>query len=160
MLQCLVSKMFAEEGTNKMQHHHCHRKSTDLYCIFSPYSSVIFHLGFEKSELFCKSWYGLIHPEDLSHASAQHYRLCEFLTVALLIHPSDIGTRWAKRIGLTGCLTPFFLLVPPVGDQSNTQAEMVIRLQAKDGVSWIWIYSLLRLESTEIPIVAHNYVIR
>ncbi|ETE58277.1 Neuronal PAS domain-containing protein 4, partial [Ophiophagus hannah] len=37
--------------------------------------SVIFHLGFEKSELFCKSWYSLIHPEDLSHASAQHYRL-------------------------------------------------------------------------------------
>ncbi|KAL7978274.1 hypothetical protein Chor_014813, partial [Crotalus horridus] len=83
--------------------------------------SVIFHLGFEKSELFCKSWYGLIHPEDLSHASAQHYRL--------------------------------------LGDQSNTQAEMVIRLQAKDGVSWIWIYSLLRLETMEIPIVAHNYVI-
>ncbi|KAG8146705.1 hypothetical protein E2320_013815 [Naja naja] len=58
-------------------------------------NSVIFHLGFEKSELFCKSWYSLIHPEDLSHASAQHYRL--------------------------------------LGDQSNAQTEMVIRLQAKDG---------------------------
>ncbi|KAK9391242.1 neuronal PAS domain-containing protein 4 [Crotalus adamanteus] len=96
------------------------RHTKDL-AIVDISESVIFHLGFEKSELFCKSWYGLIHPEDLSHASAQHYRL--------------------------------------LGDQSNTQAEMVIRLQAKDGVSWIWIYSLLRLETMEIPIVAHNYVI-
>ncbi|XP_034280289.1 neuronal PAS domain-containing protein 4 isoform X1 [Pantherophis guttatus] len=96
------------------------RHTKDL-AIVDISESVIFHLGFEKSELFCKSWYGLIHPEDLSHASAQHYRL--------------------------------------LGDQSNTQTEMVIRLQAKDGVSWIWIYSLLRLETAEIPIVSHNYVI-
>ncbi|KAM3825280.1 neuronal PAS domain-containing protein 4 [Vipera latastei] len=96
------------------------RHTKDL-AIVDISESVIFHLGFEKSELFCKSWYGLIHPEDLSHASAQHYRL--------------------------------------LGDQSNPQAEMVIRLQAKDGISWIWIYSLLRLENTEIPIVSHNYVI-
>ncbi|XP_034280290.1 neuronal PAS domain-containing protein 4 isoform X2 [Pantherophis guttatus] len=95
------------------------RHTKDL-AIVDISESVIFHLGFEKSELFCKSWYGLIHPEDLSHASAQHYRL---------------------------------------RDQSNTQTEMVIRLQAKDGVSWIWIYSLLRLETAEIPIVSHNYVI-
>ncbi|XP_062821196.1 neuronal PAS domain-containing protein 4 [Anolis carolinensis] len=83
--------------------------------------SVVFHLGFEKSELFCKSWYSLIHPEDLGHASAQHYRL--------------------------------------LGDTSETQAEMVIRLQTKDGVNWIWIYSLLRLENADIPITCHNYVI-
>ncbi|XP_032090200.1 neuronal PAS domain-containing protein 4 [Thamnophis elegans] len=96
------------------------RHTKDL-AIMDISESVIFHLGFEKTELFCKSWYGLIHPEDLSHASAQHYRL--------------------------------------LGDQSNAQAEMVIRLQAKDGVSWIWVYSLLRLENAEIPIVSHNYVI-
>ncbi|XP_058016358.1 neuronal PAS domain-containing protein 4 [Ahaetulla prasina] len=96
------------------------RHTKDL-AIVDISESVIFHLGFEKSELFCKSWYGLIHPEDLSHASAQHYRL--------------------------------------LGDQSNAQTEMVIRLQAKDGVSWIWIYSLLRLENAETPIVSHNYVI-
>jgi len=39
--------------------------------------SVLIYLGFERSELLCKSWYGLLHPEDLAHASAQHYRLCE-----------------------------------------------------------------------------------
>ncbi|XP_061462703.1 neuronal PAS domain-containing protein 4 [Rhineura floridana] len=83
--------------------------------------SVISHLGFEKSELFCKSWYSLIHPEDLSHASAQHYRL--------------------------------------LGDTSETQAEMVIRLQTKDGMNWIWIYSLLHVENADIPITCHNYVI-
>ncbi|KAB1251480.1 Neuronal PAS domain-containing protein 4 [Camelus dromedarius] len=37
--------------------------------------SVLIYLGFERSELLCKSWYGLLHPEDLGHASAQHYRL-------------------------------------------------------------------------------------
>ncbi|XP_069501018.1 neuronal PAS domain-containing protein 4 isoform X2 [Ambystoma mexicanum] len=37
--------------------------------------SVMLHLGFEKRELVCKSWYNLMHPEDLSHASAQHCRL-------------------------------------------------------------------------------------
>ncbi|XP_010634194.1 neuronal PAS domain-containing protein 4 isoform X1 [Fukomys damarensis] len=37
--------------------------------------SVLIYLGFERSELLCKSWYGLLHPEDLAHASAQHYRL-------------------------------------------------------------------------------------
>ncbi|XP_007442975.1 neuronal PAS domain-containing protein 4, partial [Python bivittatus] len=96
------------------------RHTKDL-AIVDISESVIFHLGFEKSELFCKSWYSLIHPEDLSHASAQHYRL--------------------------------------LGDQSSMQTEMVIRLQTKDGVSWIWIYSLLRIENAEVPIVSHNYVI-
>ncbi|XP_063172987.1 neuronal PAS domain-containing protein 4 [Candoia aspera] len=96
------------------------RHTKDL-AIVDISESVIFHLGFEKSELFCKSWYGLIHPEDLSHASAQHYRL--------------------------------------LGDQSNLQAEMVVRLQTKVSVSWVWIYSLLHLENAEAPIVSHNYVI-
>ncbi|XP_060614372.2 neuronal PAS domain-containing protein 4 [Anolis sagrei] len=96
------------------------RHTKDL-AIVDISESVVFHLGFEKSELFCKSWYSLIHPEDLSHASAQHYRL--------------------------------------LGDTSETQAEMVIRLQTKDGVNWIWIYSLLRLENADVPITCHNYII-
>ncbi|XP_055987942.1 neuronal PAS domain-containing protein 4 [Sorex fumeus] len=37
--------------------------------------SVQIYLGYERTELLCKSWYGLLHPEDLGHASAQHYRL-------------------------------------------------------------------------------------
>ncbi|XP_063002073.1 neuronal PAS domain-containing protein 4 [Elgaria multicarinata webbii] len=50
------------------------RHAKDL-AIVDISESVVFHLGFEKSELFHKSWYSLIHPEDLSHASAQHYKL-------------------------------------------------------------------------------------
>ncbi|XP_075043626.1 neuronal PAS domain-containing protein 4 isoform X1 [Mixophyes fleayi] len=37
--------------------------------------STVLHLGYEKNELVCKSWYGLIHPEDLTHLSTQHYKL-------------------------------------------------------------------------------------
>ncbi|KAL8184099.1 UNVERIFIED_CONTAM: hypothetical protein K2H54_006539 [Gekko kuhli] len=96
------------------------RHTKDL-AIVDISESVIFHLGFEKSELLCKSWYSLVHPEDLTHASAQHYRL--------------------------------------LGDTSETQAEMVLRLQTKDGLNWIWIYSLLRLENTEVPITCHSYII-
>ncbi|KAJ7307461.1 hypothetical protein JRQ81_009482 [Phrynocephalus forsythii] len=96
------------------------RHTKDL-AIVDISESVIFYLGFEKTELFCKSWYSLIHPEDLSHASTQHYRL--------------------------------------LGDTSETQAEMVIRLQTKDGVNWIWIYSLLRMENSDVPITSHNYII-
>ncbi|XP_060125827.1 neuronal PAS domain-containing protein 4 [Zootoca vivipara] len=96
------------------------RHTKDL-AIVDISESVIFHLGFEKSELFCKSWYSLIHPEDLSHASTQHYRL--------------------------------------LGDTSETQAEMVVRLQTKDGMDWIWTYSLLHMENADVPITSHNYII-
>ncbi|XP_067877618.1 neuronal PAS domain-containing protein 4-like [Heterodontus francisci] len=36
--------------------------------------SVGYYLGYQKTELIGKSWYNLLHPQDLSHASAQHYR--------------------------------------------------------------------------------------
>ncbi|XP_020671676.3 neuronal PAS domain-containing protein 4 [Pogona vitticeps] len=96
------------------------RHTKDL-AIVDISESVMFYLGFEKSELFCKSWYSLIHPEDLSHASTQHYRL--------------------------------------LGDTNGTQAEMVIRLQTKEGVNWIWIYSLLHMENSDVSITSHNYII-
>ncbi|XP_051900906.1 neuronal PAS domain-containing protein 4-like [Pristis pectinata] len=37
--------------------------------------SVAYHLGYQDSELVGKSWYSLVHPQDLSHASTHHYRL-------------------------------------------------------------------------------------
>ncbi|XP_067831869.1 neuronal PAS domain-containing protein 4-like [Heptranchias perlo] len=37
--------------------------------------SVRYYLGYQKNELVSKSWYNLLHPQDLSHASTQHYRL-------------------------------------------------------------------------------------
>ncbi|XP_036621435.1 neuronal PAS domain-containing protein 4 [Trichosurus vulpecula] len=50
------------------------RHAKDL-ALLDVSESVLVYLGFERSELVCKSWYGLLHPEDLAHASAQHYRL-------------------------------------------------------------------------------------
>ncbi|XP_043934160.1 neuronal PAS domain-containing protein 4 isoform X2 [Protopterus annectens] len=37
--------------------------------------SVSLYLGYEKETLLCNSWYSLVHPEDISHVSSQHYRL-------------------------------------------------------------------------------------
>lgn len=65
------------------------------------------------------------------------------------------------RAASQDCLTLFCaVLLSPVGDTSETQAEMVVRLQTKDVMSWIWIYSLLRVENAEVPITCHNYIIR
>ncbi|XP_068117738.1 neuronal PAS domain-containing protein 4 [Hyperolius riggenbachi] len=33
------------------------------------------HLGYEKKDMISKSWYSIIHPEDLAQLSAQHYKL-------------------------------------------------------------------------------------
>ncbi|XP_004073182.1 neuronal PAS domain-containing protein 4 [Oryzias latipes] len=38
-------------------------------------NSVSAFLGFEVAELRSRSWYSLLHPQDLSHASAQHRSL-------------------------------------------------------------------------------------
>lgn len=136
--------------------------------VFFPnllFSSVTFHLGFEKTELLCRSWYSLIHPEDLSHASAQHYRLCESPPPNVPFYLPHLEKLWlhfcatASVNHLSG-LTFSPVLLPPVGDASETQAEMVVRLQTKDGINWIWIYSLLRIENAEVPITCHNYIIR
>nr|XP_033811827.1 neuronal PAS domain-containing protein 4 [Geotrypetes seraphini] len=82
--------------------------------------SVVFHLGFAKPELICTSWYGLVHPQDVSHASAQHCRL--------------------------------------LGDTNEARVEMVVRLHTKDQ-NWIWVYSLVHMDNSEMPLTCYNYVI-
>ncbi|XP_064408042.1 neuronal PAS domain-containing protein 4A [Latimeria chalumnae] len=42
--------------------------------ILDASDSVTVYLGYEKEELLGTSWYNLIHPEDVCHASSQHYR--------------------------------------------------------------------------------------
>ncbi|KAE8607709.1 hypothetical protein XENTR_v10011258 [Xenopus tropicalis] len=37
--------------------------------------SILQYLWYEKSDLLSKSWYNLIHPEDLTHLSKQHLKL-------------------------------------------------------------------------------------
>lgn len=43
--------------------------------------SVSVYLGYDIETLRSRSWYSLIHPRDLSHASAQHCALCEYITL-------------------------------------------------------------------------------
>lgn len=37
--------------------------------------SVLIHLGYGRGELLGRSWYRLLHPEDLGHVARQHLRL-------------------------------------------------------------------------------------
>ncbi|NXA57590.1 NPAS4 protein, partial [Nothocercus julius] len=39
------------------------------------------------------------------------------------------------------------------------RAEMVARLQRKDGLGWTWVYALVRPEGPDGPLLAHNFVI-
>ncbi|KAM4617254.1 neuronal PAS domain-containing protein 4 [Discoglossus pictus] len=50
------------------------RHAKDL-TVMDVSESISLHLGYDKSDIICKSWYNLIHPEDLTHLSAQHYKL-------------------------------------------------------------------------------------
>lgn len=43
--------------------------------LHSAQESVSFYLGFDVTALRSRSWYSLLHPQDLSHASAQHRSL-------------------------------------------------------------------------------------
>ncbi|XP_041037925.1 neuronal PAS domain-containing protein 4-like [Carcharodon carcharias] len=59
--------------------------------------SVGYYLGYQKTELIGKSWYNLLHPQDLTHASAQHYR---FLSggsearVEMIVRLQSKNTQW------------------------------------------------------------------
>ncbi|XP_072101675.1 neuronal PAS domain-containing protein 4-like [Mobula birostris] len=50
------------------------RHSKDMMFVEAS-DSVSYYLGYQNSELVGKSWYNLVHPQDLSHASTHHYRL-------------------------------------------------------------------------------------
>lgn len=51
-----------------------------LLCL-SLSNSVSVYLGYDIETLRSRSWYSLIHPRDLSYASAQHCALCEYITL-------------------------------------------------------------------------------
>ncbi|XP_073690896.1 neuronal PAS domain-containing protein 4-like isoform X2 [Garra rufa] len=46
----------------------------DMRLTHAPYS-VLFHLGFSAEELIGRSWYGLLHPDDLTLAAGRHRTL-------------------------------------------------------------------------------------
>ncbi|NXD32020.1 NPAS4 protein, partial [Spelaeornis formosus] len=76
-------------------------------------------LGYSRGELLGRSWYRLLHPEDLGHVARQHLRLAA------------------------------------AGPEAR--AELVTRLQRKDGLGWTWVYARLRPEGPAL--LAHNFVI-
>ncbi|NWW79528.1 NPAS4 protein, partial [Climacteris rufus] len=76
-------------------------------------------LGYGRGELLGRSWYRLLHPQDLGHVARQHLRLA--------------------------------------GSGPEARAELVTRLQRKDGLGWTWVYSRLRPEGPAL--LAHNFII-
>ncbi|XP_025068178.1 neuronal PAS domain-containing protein 4 [Alligator sinensis] len=96
----------------------CHAKNMAL---LDASDSVLFHLGFERAELVGRSWYGLLHPEDLGHAATQHCRL--------------------------------------LGDAGDGPVELVLRLQSRDALRWVWVYVLARPDGPDRHVSCHNYVI-
>ncbi|NXD46180.1 NPAS4 protein, partial [Copsychus sechellarum] len=76
-------------------------------------------LGYGRAELLGRSWYRLLHPEDLGHVARQHLRLAA------------------------------------AGPEAR--AELVTRLQRKDGLGWTWVYARLRPEGPAL--LAHNFII-
>ncbi|KPP58737.1 hypothetical protein Z043_123411, partial [Scleropages formosus] len=109
------------------------------------------YLGYSVEALRSHSWYSLVHPEDLSHASAQHCRLrkypgCVTAPTSRAYRPPpehrSILTQHCARLSEGG----------------EGRVEMVLRVEAADH-SWVWLYMVLHLESGETPISCHNYVI-
>lgn len=45
---------------------------------FTFIDSVNVYLAMNVETLRAQSWYSFLHPQDLSHASAQHCSLCEY----------------------------------------------------------------------------------
>ncbi|NXH45332.1 NPAS4 protein, partial [Dicaeum eximium] len=76
-------------------------------------------LGYGRAELLGRSWYRLLHPEDLGHVARQHLRLA--------------------------------------GAGPEARAELVTRLQRKDGLGWTWVYARLRPEGPAL--LAHKFII-
>ncbi|KAG7464493.1 hypothetical protein MATL_G00166200 [Megalops atlanticus] len=99
--------------------------------------SVTVYLGFDVAVLRSRSWYSLLHPQDLSHASAQHCSLRECPTHLQM--PTAAPSQRLREGG-------------------EGRVEMVVRVEAVDK-SWVWLYMVLQLEAGEHPISCHNYVI-
>lgn len=126
--------------------------------VFLFLGSVSVYLGYDVDTLRSRSWYSLLHPRDLSHASVQHCALCEFYV--LILQPlydfeSLVVVPKEKRSSMIKVF-PYSFLVREGGER---QVEMVVQVETADH-SWVWLYMVLQLQSGEHPITCQNYVIR
>ncbi|XP_056326957.1 neuronal PAS domain-containing protein 4-like [Danio aesculapii] len=60
----------------------------------SASSSVLFHLGFSAEELIGRSWYELLHPDDLRHAADRHATLLTAADAEMLIRVQCKDLTW------------------------------------------------------------------
>ncbi|XP_018408391.1 PREDICTED: neuronal PAS domain-containing protein 4 [Nanorana parkeri] len=63
------------------------------------------YLGYEKNDMICKSWYNLIHPEDLTQLSTHHYKLLNDTSecraeVVLRLQSKDLRWIWVYSLML------------------------------------------------------------
>lgn len=98
-----------------------------------------------------RSWYSLIHPEDLFSSAESHRRLCKSeRKVSLLAKLKKY--RSVKHFNAFA----FFL---PVQADEGFRVEMVLRLQCKD-LSWTWVYIQASKDSGCQSFSCTNFLIR
>lgn len=47
--------------------------------------SLLFHLGYSAGEVIGRSWYSLLHPDDLSPCASKHKSLCKYYYLTTIL---------------------------------------------------------------------------
>lgn len=58
-----------------------------------------FHLGYENCSIKDKSWYGMIHPDDINEAASKHIKLMESLEIGDMTSSQTTCLRFQTRFG-------------------------------------------------------------
>uniref|UniRef100_A0A4W5MR70 Neuronal PAS domain protein 4 n=1 Tax=Hucho hucho TaxID=62062 RepID=A0A4W5MR70_9TELE len=66
--------------------------------LWDAQDSVSVYLGYDVEFLRSRSWYSLVHPRDLSHASAQHCLLCEQVDMVVQVEAADHSWVWLYMV--------------------------------------------------------------
>lgn len=113
--------------------------------------SVFFHLGFSSEELIGRSWYRLLHPDDLTMSAGLHKSLGEWTETEVM---SIFPFTW--NVSLYAYLMFFH---PTVENDGDAEVQMVVRVQCKD-LSWVWMYVRACMEEAKQAIGCRNHIIR